>query len=178
MKHTMIVLLSLCFLLPSGCIVQDIHDQIANSNTELATINRTIEQLERTNTLLTSIEGNLSSIDTKLESIDRNLGSVDERMSTLQVVLDAVSEHLASLRRTINNIDSTIPFLRLSGDSEGEDGEEQSGSEQPAILIVPEDAIKEVPAEPEPAGSTQEKPKEKPAGASGDPPGNSGGPDR
>lgn len=98
-----------------GCIVQDIHDQIALSN----------QQLTGINDQLASIDDNLTSIDDKLAAIDEKLATVDGRMANLQGVLDAITEHLASLRRTINNIDSTIPFLKLSGD----DDEEQQGLE-------------------------------------------------
>jgi len=48
---------------------------------------------------------------------------MDTRLETLRSDLDEVSEHLASLRKTINNIDSTIPFLKISGDEEDETGE-------------------------------------------------------
>lgn len=128
-----------------GCIVQDIHDQIESSNERLAMINRTIEQIERTNTLLTTIEKSLSSIDTRLESIDKNLGSVDTRLSTLQVILDAVTEHLASLRRTINNIDSTIPFLKLSGDDPEEQEALESGKTE---TEKPSTAPRDPPSQP------------------------------
>lgn len=142
---------TLFFLLASlilpGCIVQDIHDQIENSNNRLTAINRTVEQIERTNTLLTSIEKSLSSIDTRLESIDQNLGSVDTRLSALQIILDAVSEHLASLRKTINNIDSTIPFLNLSGDDATEQEALEGGEADPA---VPQNVPPTEPADPEP----------------------------
>lgn len=130
-----------------GCIVQDIHDQLEASNAELARINRTIEQLERTNTLLTSIEVRLSSIDERLVSVDERLGSVDERLATLRVLLDAVSEHLASLRRTINNIDSTIPFLKFSGD----DAEAKEGLEVEGDPTLPTESPQ--PETPQPEGS-------------------------
>lgn len=133
-----------------GCIVQDIHDQLEASNAELARINRTIEQLERTNTLLTSIEVRLSSIDERLVSVDERLGSVDERLATLRVLLDAVSEHLASLRRTINNIDSTIPFLKLSGDRDEDAGEAGEGNAEP--LAAPPSENQAPPATPPTGG--------------------------
>lgn len=114
-----------------GCIVQDIHDQIALSNDKLQQIDDSFTKVERANELLNkldaqlnqlaqleSINGNLTAIDAKLGTIDGNLESMDARIASLEKELAAVSEHLASLRKTINNIDSTIPFLKISGDDE------------------------------------------------------------
>ncbi|MEA5615403.1 hypothetical protein [Nodularia spumigena] len=125
-----LVFLLACLAMP-GCIVEEIRDEIGTSNERLEAINRTIEQIERTNTLLTNVEKSLTSIDTRLESIDQNLGSVDTRLTALQVILDAVSEHLASLRKTINNIDSTIPFLKFSGDDEEDKEALEAGQTEP-----------------------------------------------
>lgn len=87
-------------LLP-GCIVQDINDQIVLSNENL-----------------TGIGDRLGAIDSSLTQVGGTLSSMDEQLSALQTQLDATNAHLASLRKTINNIDSTIPFLKLSGDDE------------------------------------------------------------
>lgn len=118
-----------------GCIVQDIHDQIALSNEKLAQIDESFAKVERANELLNNldaqldqlaqleaIQANLSAISTKLGTIDGNLESMDARIASLETELVEVGEHLASLRRTINNIDSTIPFLKISGD--GDEGKE------------------------------------------------------
>lgn len=114
-----------------GCVVQDIHDQIALSNDKLQQIDDSFAKVERANEVLNkldaqlnqlaqleSINGNLTAIDAKLGTIDGNLESMDARIASLEKELAAVSEHLASLRKTINNIDSTIPFLKISGDDE------------------------------------------------------------
>lgn len=147
----------------TGCIVQDIYDQIELSNQQLGSISETLTKIERTNTLLASIEFELDSIDGKLATIDQNLGSVNTRMADLQVVLDAVSEHLASLRKTINNIDSTIPFLKLSGDNDEEKATLEDGTAQPATDPVtdlgtdPDTEASPTTTNPQPASQSDSK---------------------
>ena len=135
-----------------GCIVQDIHDQMALSNEKLEAINTSFAKVEEANALLTrldgqlaslkSIEENLGSIDERLGGVNVELASMDERLATLQASLSQVDAHLASLRRTINNIDSTIPFLKISGD-----GEEEAESLEGAARPEPEGEV-----QPDPAG--------------------------
>ena len=108
-----------------GCIIWDAYDQVELANQQLAAINETLTKIETTNTLLEHIEGNLNSIDAKLATIDENLDSVDGSLAEIRPMLGTINQHLASLRKTINNIDSTIPFLKLSGD----DDEEQDALE-------------------------------------------------
>lgn len=112
------LLFTLCLLALPGCIVQDIHDQIALSNE------------------------NLAQIKVQMSDIERRLEGVNERVDALQHRLDETNTHLESLRRTINNIDSTIPFLKLSGDDE----------EEKAALDAPDPAV----AEPGPASVPEE----------------------
>lgn len=135
-------------LMSPGCIVQDIHDQIALSNQKLTQIDESFAKVERANELLEKLETQLdstlgpidenmskirerlASIDAKLEAMDGNMTTMDERIEAVKGDLQAVSAHLASLRKTINNIDSTIPFLKFSGDDEEEQAElnESTGS--------------------------------------------------
>ena len=123
-----------------GCVVRDIRDGIEQANVNLTTINDSFAKVEKANELLDRVDQDLDkleAIQARLNSIDTNLTTMDERLATLQVSLDKVEVSLASLRKTINNIDSTIPFLKISGDSddekeelEGEDAVEE-GAEQP-----------------------------------------------
>ncbi len=101
--------LSLLVLPSTGCIAWEIRDQLRLVNeslddvkVQLGTVNDGLAKLERTNTLL-------SDLDIKLTSLE-----------TTNASLSSVDGHLASLRKTLNNIDSTIPFLSLSGDDEDE----------------------------------------------------------
>jgi len=59
---------------------------------------------------------------------------VDTDLDSIAVTLTALDKHLASLRRTLSNIDSTIPFLKLADDEEVEDTPEAGAgaSETPA----------------------------------------------
>ncbi|MFI4853877.1 MAG: hypothetical protein ACIAQF_02725 [Phycisphaerales bacterium JB065] len=111
-----------------GCIVWDIKDELVGANEQLLAIDGSFQLVEETNQKLTALEqrlvvldsinDNLTSIDAKLAAIDEKLGPVGERLATIDAELEKVGVHLASLRKTINNIDSTIPFLSISGDSD------------------------------------------------------------
>ncbi len=93
-----------------GCVVWDIKDQIALSNENLTSIEKRLDSIDR----------NLEVVNGNLDSMGGTLGSMDTQLVSLQAQLDATNEHLASLRKTINNIDQTIPFMSISGDSETE----------------------------------------------------------
>lgn len=139
-KRTQFLLTAIgALLILPGCIVQDIHDQIALSNEKLEAIDANFAEVQRANELLASlqkqldevlvpvsenlslIEARLASIDAKLEAINHNLGSMETSIETVEADLKSVSESLVSLRQTINNIDSTIPFLNFSGDTDEEE---------------------------------------------------------
>lgn len=100
------VLALLVMALPmTGCLAYEIRDELRQVNAslddvkiKLNSVNDGLAKLERTNTLLSNLDIKL----TALESTNASLSSIDA--------------HLASLRKTLNNIDSTIPFLKVSGD--------------------------------------------------------------
>ena len=101
--------LSLLVIPSTGCIAWEIRDELRQVNAsmedvkvQLGTVNDGLAKLERTNTLLADLDMKLTS----LETTNASLASVDA--------------HLASLRKTLNNIDSTIPFLSVTGDDEDE----------------------------------------------------------
>lgn len=106
----------------SGCLAYEIRNELRQANASLddvklrlATVNDSLLKLERTNTLLSNLDMKLAS----LETTNASLSSIDA--------------HLASLRRTLNNIDSTIPFLKVSDDDKGspiETAEEKAAHEQ------------------------------------------------
>lgn len=101
----------------SGCIVQEIRDDLKGVNTKLGTVET---NLNETNKMLAGANERLSGVGGGLEVTNSSLSTLDERVRLLasidksMVKLDA---HLASLRGTIARIDSTIPFLDLGGDA-------------------------------------------------------------
>ncbi len=122
-----LVLLTTIAILP-GCVVWDINDGIIASNGNLG-------QIESG---LTEIGDELGETNSNLQSVEARLASMDEQLKALQTQLDSTNKHLESLRKTINNIDSTIPFLKLSGDDE-EEQEALENGESPA----PSEPVKE-----------------------------------
>ncbi len=115
----------------SGCLAYEVRNELRQINTSLEdvklklnSVNDGLLKLERTNTLLSDLDIKLTS----LETTNASLASIDA--------------HLASLRRTLNNIDSTIPFLKVSGDDK--DSTVETAEEKPAREAG------EQPAEPTP----------------------------
>lgn len=127
-----------------GCVVQDIHNELVAINANMKVtqdilldasatlhdVQAQLDQVRRTNDLLVDLQAGLgteqvagtrsenrASIIGTMESIDRSLGTMDT--------------HLSALRKTIANIDNTIPFLKFSADAEEEDAEEV-GAEGPS----------------------------------------------
>lgn len=98
-----------------GCVVQDIHDELQGANQRLGRVELALEEIERTNEELVSLQLRLATLE-RMASIDQSLTSMDTQLESIQGSLVKLDDHLASLRRTISNIDSTIPFLRISGD--------------------------------------------------------------
>lgn len=102
------------FLLLPGCIVQDIHDRMEETSLAMTQANanlvRVTQELETANRVL----------DSRLAQIDltnQHLQATQDRLAILESIdasLKALDVHLASLRRTLDNIDSTVPFLDLA----------------------------------------------------------------
>jgi hypothetical protein len=136
-----------------GCIIGEIQDQVVTANHGLEEVNdemnritellvvvqKQLEQVERTNELLIETQAQLQTMN----SIDASLKNLDV--------------HLASLRQTLENIDSTIPFLKLTSDEEVE-GEGVEGEGAPGEAPPPEGGEEVPPPEggddaPPPANS-------------------------
>lgn len=105
-----------------GCVVWDIKDQITESNANLTSIEKRLD----------SIDENLEVVNGNLDTMGTSLQSMGAQLVNLQAQLDATNEHLASLRKTINNIDKTIPFMSISGDSAQEQEQLEEGTSPPA----------------------------------------------
>jgi prefoldin subunit 5 len=102
-----------------GCIVQKISDNLELANQQMVAINQSIARVEGEIETLRTVQ--LAELDQRLvllESLSGSLSSVDNDLDTVKVSLHRLDEHLASLRRTLQNIDSTIPFLKLTSDEE------------------------------------------------------------
>lgn len=120
------VIRSLSLLLPfasSGCIVWDINNNLTSINEQLSEVDGKIERVDNE---LTVINRQLESLQNDLEPLPQ-LSKLDQ-LETINNSLGPIEKHLASLRRTIANINSTIPFLDISDDT----GEEAELQESPA----------------------------------------------
>lgn len=110
-----------------GCIfhdVKDIRDSLAVTNERLERTEVLLEDVREVNPKLDDLQTLLDEMQVRLEimkSIDGSLGSMDSTLMSVDKSLKALDLHLASLRRTLENIDSTIPFLKLSDPGPEED---------------------------------------------------------
>ena len=128
MKHHLLLLAALPFL--SGCVFSDIRDQVVVANTGLTKVDTQLGEtnkrltevetglarLDRTNDLIGNVESGLGRIDRTNDSLgllERQLNTLDS-MNKSMVRLD---QHLAGLRKSLNSIDSLLPFMDIgSGD--------------------------------------------------------------
>lgn len=120
-----------------GCVFWQIRDQVQSANTKLVTVD---DQLQSTNRQLVSVDDQLQNVNRQLVAVDdqlqtanRQLGSVeggltriDTANSSLSILerqlttLDSMNksmvrldEHLAGLRKSLNALDSIVPFIDL-----------------------------------------------------------------
>lgn len=109
--------LVLMLLSMPGCVVWDIMNGIEASNANLERIQTQLDAIDRD---MDRVNTNLEQVEARLNPMGETLASMDTQLKDLQTRLEKTNGHLESLRKTINNIDSTIPFLKLSGDDEEE----------------------------------------------------------
>lgn len=98
----------------TGCIVYDIRDNLVAINQSLDVIQEDLKEVQKTNEQLVGLDNRLVILDGMGDSLQR------------------LDEHLLSLRKTIANIDSTIPFLKLSSESASEIEEDEAKREPQA----------------------------------------------
>ncbi|MEO1129828.1 MAG: hypothetical protein AAFX05_09010 [Planctomycetota bacterium] len=141
MRTQMIITLSLAAIAMPGCIANEIRDGLNLANENMVNINESINRVELQ---LSNIqETQLAELQIKLEkisTIDQSIADVNEDLDGVQISLTRLDEHLASLRKTLQNIDSTIPFLSLADDEEVTDVPEIGPDGNP---IAPDDAASE-----------------------------------
>jgi hypothetical protein len=113
MKNIILIgLLVVIGVLPQGCVVWEIRDEMRATNAQMGEVSKT---LEKTNQRIDEVDQGLARIDTT----NGSLTDLEERLKLLQSIdksLGRLDTHLASLRKTIGKIDSAIPFLGLGGD--------------------------------------------------------------
>ncbi len=101
------VVLGVCSLAAGGCVFDNIHEELTIVNGRLATVEQQLDEVKATNAGLLETNEQLVQLQDKLKTLD-----------SIDASLKGLDGHLASLRKTLDNIDSTIPFLSFSSDSE------------------------------------------------------------
>jgi prefoldin subunit 5 len=110
-----------------GCIVGDIRDQMVAANENML---KTHELIEDANTRLDSIEQELEEVRRANDNLEE-VRTLLAQLESINTSMGHLDSHLASLRNTIENIDSTIPFLSFSDKGDDEESEEDGESAPP-----------------------------------------------
>lgn len=129
MRIARLATLAACLPVLGGCVVWDIKDSLVSIDEQLTTIDAQLD----------GINGRLDTLETNLEPLPE-LHKLEE-LAAINASIEPIEKHLASLRKTIANIDSTVPFLNISEDT-GDEEELQAEPEQ-----TPEEPPVETPAE-------------------------------
>lgn len=169
----------------SGCVFWRIEDQLESINATTAKTSARLDDvasiLNRTNQNLDTTNATLAAVQTQLDNVKRTndllldlqfgLGtqsvgeaeavekrkSVLETLNTIDTSLGKLDEHLASLRRTLENIDSTIPFIGFADPADDEPALDAEGNPivdpnaPPPDPGAPTDPAAADPSAPEPA---------------------------
>jgi prefoldin subunit 5 len=146
----------------TGCVFDDIHSEMQSANANLEPLD---ERIARGNDVLVRLEAELQQVsrandlletgNERLESLEQRLAvmeSVQQSLVSIDTTLKHLDAHLASLRKTIDNIDSTIPFLKFSDDTDTESTAEPTVAGPQATDPPP-------PPTPEPEPEAPENPK-------------------
>ena len=149
-----------------GRILDQTNTHLDTTNATLAAVRDQLDAVNRTNDLLLDLQFGLGTGSKGDTEVIEKRKSVLDTLNTIDTSLGKLDHHLASLRRTLENIDSTIPFIGFAdpADEEEEGVLEGEGAETPPDAEAPPDA--ETPA-PEgaapPAAPPASPPAEKPA---------------
>lgn len=145
-----------------GCVAFEIRDELKKANEHLATANTQLmaanteldianaklqeanSRLVQANRDLTVVNGHLTETILRLDGTngqiaslqDNHLTSMNTRLDPLGKSLVEVDTHLGSLRRTLENIDSMIPFLTVA-DSGSSDPTGGTGATDPTTGTTP-----------------------------------------
>lgn len=146
-------------LLLNGCVVQEMHDDLAatragvegmadlapelrQSNAALAQsivqLERMYGELARTNTSLALVLDKLTLANSQMEETLQELRHLDPMSASIQ----SVDESLAALRKTIENIDKAVPLINLTAGTPPADRalkrqDAARGNESPAAVGSP-----------------------------------------
>lgn len=127
------------FLFLPGCVVQDIHDDLAATRAsveriaELApALRQTNASLETSNIQLERLYGELASTHKSLELVLARLDTTNvhlqesaqqlRHLDPMMASLKNLDESLAALRRVVQNIDKAVPLLSLGKGTPPVDG--------------------------------------------------------
>ncbi len=128
MSFTRVMLFAIILAFVPGCVVQQIHDDLAATR---AGVERLAPVLEQTKSALDSSNIQLESLHAQLAATHHSLGLMLIQMETtnaqlrqsvqqlnhlepMMVSIKNLDESLAALRKNIENIDKAIPLINVS----------------------------------------------------------------
>ena len=147
MHHPRPIRLAACALflatpiLSTGCVFDKIEKQLVaindnmevtqgillDANSTLHEVQQQLNEVQRTNDLLVQLQAGLGTEGLAATAAENRM-SIIGTMEAISTSLGRMDEHMTALRKTISNIDSTIPFLKFSADAPGEPGTLEDGA--------------------------------------------------
>lgn len=116
----------------SGCVVNDIRDELVRVNTSLDSVEGGLETVR---TEIRDVGAELQATNQKLAALDARLGTIDAGLDRTNTRLDGLDNiedslgsldgHLAKIRSLIDGLDRSIPFLNFGSDDDGADTTEK-----------------------------------------------------
>ncbi|MDX2148150.1 MAG: hypothetical protein SFZ23_11580 [Planctomycetota bacterium] len=193
-RRTIRAIIALALLQPlAGCIVWELRDELREANQQLTSVNTdlvaanarldnantrldeanerleyveaSLVRLDRTNELVDNVDAKLLTTNDSLGDTNAVLGTLrGQQLPTVTNSMTRLDAHLASLRKSLESLSDTVPFLDFGGDPvETTPGVPQLAEEplsepqrDPQIAAAPEGELATAPAapgsQPEPSG--------------------------
>lgn len=104
-----------------GCIIRDLHDQMEGMDQTMRDTDQSVDaltvQLTETNRLIAELNRQIAEGSGQLREANSHLAAANERLAVLESIdasLKANELHLASLRRTLENVDDAVPVIDVT----------------------------------------------------------------
>lgn len=135
----------------SGCILDDIHEQMEVSNAAMLRVESTMSE---SGASLSRLEGQLESILEQNLALQAKLADQQVVLTSIDGSLKRLDEHLLALRQMIDALDDRIPFVSFGA----EDAASPEEGDDPVLLPLDSDGLPTVRTAPPPSETPKPSP--------------------
>jgi prefoldin subunit 5 len=157
----LILVFALTPLCAGGCVFDKIHEELVaingnmeetqgilrEANATLDEVHQQLNEVQKTNELLVQLQAGLGT-EEAADTREENRMSIIGTMESIDRSLGKMDQHMTALRKTISNIDSTIPFLKLSSDDDVKEAEAPGEGQDVGTETAPKGAPQAAPGAP------------------------------